>query len=326
MALAFPLRSQNRMNGNSLFRTRFLPRPQRQSGMASSHPARARVTLFLLPSCLLLAAVMVFPLAYAFYISFFNYNVGSGIATFVGLGNYASLLLEARLWNSTIRTLLIAMASVGLETIVGLIIAFGLYRLRRGARLLLILMFLPNIITPVASALFLKWIFTPDWGLISAVLSDLHLPQPDWLGNPAWARVTIVLADAWQYTPFVILVLYAGMNNVDQSTIEAAEIDGAGAGRLLYSIILPAIRPLLAFVVIIRFMDAVRFFDQIFVLTAGGPGSATETLTMYTYSLAFRLLEVGKASALGMLTLLLLLFFTIFIRRALQSTRSGAAS
>ena len=113
-----------------------------------------------------------------------------------------------------------------------------------------------------------------------------------------------MLADSWQFTPFMILVLYAGLNTVDQSQIEAAQIDGAGIWTLLFRIMLPAIRPLIVFVLAIRLMDAFRFFDTIYVLTAGGPGTATETITLYTYALAFRLLQIGKASALGVLTLL----------------------
>jgi multiple sugar transport system permease protein len=117
----------------------------------------------------------------------------------------------------------------------------------------------------------------------------------------------VVLADAWQFTPFMILVLYAGLNTVDQSQIEAAQLDGANNRQILLRIMLPAIRPIVAFVLTMRMMDAFRYFDTIYVLTSGGPGSATQTLTMQTYALAFRLFQVGKASALGVLTLVIVL-------------------
>ena len=180
----------------------------------------------------------------------------------------------------------------------------GCITLTFGVRTLNLLMFLPNIVTPVVAALFLRWIFIGRWGLLSATLIGLGIFPPDFLGNPAWARVTVVLADSWQFTPFMILVLYAGLNTVDQSQIEAAQIDGAGIWMMLFRIMLPSIRPLIVFVLAIRLMDAFRFFDTIYVLTAGGPGTATETITLYTYALAFRLLQIGKASALGVLTLL----------------------
>ena len=143
------------------------------------------------------------------------------------------------------------------------------------------------------------------WGLLDGLLISLNVFPPDWLGSPGWARLTVVLADAWQFTPFMILVLYAGLNMVDQSQIESAQMDGAGNWKILTQVMLPALRPLIVFVLAIRTMDAFRFFDSIYVLTAGGPGTATETITLYTYALAFRLLEVGKASALGVLTLLI---------------------
>ena len=124
----------------------------------------------------------------------------------------------------------------------------------------------------MVAALFLRWIFIGRWGLLSATLIGLGIFPPDFLGNPAWARVTVVLADSWQFTPFMILVLYAGLNTVDQSQIEAAQIDGAGVWMLLFRIMLPSIRPLIVFVLAIRLMDAFRFFDTIYVLTSGGPG------------------------------------------------------
>ncbi len=242
------------------------------------------------------------PLGYAIYLSLFNYDLGAGIEQFIGLGNYNALLNDARFWDSLLRTVLIVAAAVALEFCLGLLIAYGLYRLTFAVRTLNLLMFMPSVITPVVAALFLRWIFIGRWGLLSGTLISFGIFPPDFLGDPGWARVTVVLADAWQFTPFMILVLFAGLNTVDQSQTEAAQIDGAGPFTLLFRIMVPAIQPLILFVLAIRLMDAFRFFDQIYVLTAGGPGTATETITMYTYALAFRLLQVGKASALGVLT------------------------
>jgi multiple sugar transport system permease protein len=261
--------------------------------------------MFLVPSAIVLLAVMVFPLGYAIYLSLFNYDIGAGIFEFVGLGNYAGLLAEQEFWDSLWRTVLIVVSAVALEFVTGLLVAYGLYRLTFGVKALNTLMFMPSIITPVVAALFLRWIFIGRWGLLSGLLISWGIFPPDFLGDPNWARVTVIVADAWQFTPFMILVLYAGLNTVDQSQIEAAQVDGAGPWMLLFRIMVPAIRPLILFVLAIRVMDAFRFFDQIYVLTAGGPGNATETVTIYTYQLAFRLLQIGKASALGVITLLI---------------------
>jgi multiple sugar transport system permease protein len=267
---------------------------------------------------------MLFPLGYAIWLSLLNYDLGSGSREFIGLGNYQELLIDARFWITLGRTIGIVVCAVGLEFCLGLLIAYGLYRLTFGVRVLNLLMFLPNIVTPVVAALFLRWIFIGRWGLISGLLIGWGIFPPDFLGDPSWARVTVVLADAWQFTPFMILVLYAGLNTVDPSQIEAAQIDGAGIWMLLFRIMLPSIRPLIVFVLAIRLMDAFRFFDTIYVLTGGGPGTATETITLYTYALAFRLLQVGKASALGVLTLLFVALLVATMIRVVYRREKGA--
>lgn len=259
----------------------------------------------------MLALVFFYPLFYAFYLSLYDYNFGSGVKQFIGLLNYATLLSEARFWESLLRTCLIVAAAVSLEFGVGLVTAYALYRLTRGARIFNVLLFLPLVVTPAVAALFLRWLLIGRFGLISAVLISLGIFPPDFLGSPGWARASVVFADFWQFTPFVIMVLYAGLNTVDQSQIEAAQIDGAGPWTVLRRVMIPSIRPLIIFVLAIRVMDAFRFFDTIYVLTSGGPGTATETITMYTYVLAFRLLDLGKASALGVLTMMFLLMLTI---------------
>ncbi len=280
--------------------------------------------LFLAPSGLVLTTIMLFPLGYAIWLSLFNYDLGSGAYDFIGLGNYFALLADERFWESLVRTVVIVLSAVGLEFCLGLLVAYGLYRLSFGVRTLNLLLFLPNIVTPVVAALFIRWIFVSRWGLLSGALISLGIFPPDFLGNPGWARATVVFADSWQFTPFMILVLYAGLNTVDQSQMEAAQIDGAGVWTLLFRIMVPAIRPLIVFVLAIRLMDAFRFFDTIYVLTSGGPGTATETITLYTYALAFRLLQLGKASALGVLTLVFVAGMVALMIRLVYRRERGA--
>lgn len=254
----------------------------------------------------MLALVLLYPLGYAIYLSFFDHYLGSqDPPAFIGLANYTALLQDGRFWGSLGNTALIVLSAVALEFVLGVGVAFALYRLTFGVRGFNVLLFLPHIVTPVVAALFLRWIFMSRWGLLDGLVISLNIFPPDWLGSPGWARVSAVVADAWQFTPFMILVLYAGLNTVDTAQIESAQMDGAGGWTVLTRIMLPSIRPLIVFVLAIRLMDALRFFDSIYVLTSGGPGTATETLTLYTYALAFRLLQVGKASALGVLTLLI---------------------
>jgi multiple sugar transport system permease protein len=278
---------------------------------------------FLAPSGVILACVMIGPLFFAFYLSFHHFFLGQQ-KTFAGFENYSRLLTEGRFWLSLARTTFIVIVSVTLEFCSGLLIAYGLYNLTRGAKVFNVLMMFPNIITPVVSGVFLRWVFVPDYGLIDVTLNTFGLHGPDFVGDAFWARITIILADMWQNTPFLILVLYAGLNTVDRSQIEAALIDGIGPWRMLTRIMVPNIRPVIVFVLAIRLMDSFRFFDQIFVLTGGGPGTATETLTMYTYSLGFRLLDVGTASALGVLTLVIEMVAVLLMIRVVYRKEKGA--
>ena len=184
--------------------------------------AQRGLWLFLVPSAVVLALVLFYPLAYAVYLSFFNYYLGSKETSFIGLGNYSSLLMDERFWSSLGRTVFIVGSAVTIEFVLGLAIAFGLYRLTFGVRGLNLLLFLPHIVTPVVAALFLRWIFMGRWGLLDGIFIALNLYPPDWLGSPGWARFVVIMGDAWQFTPFMILVLYAGLNTVDQSQIESA--------------------------------------------------------------------------------------------------------
>jgi multiple sugar transport system permease protein len=263
--------------------------------------------LFLLPSALVVCAVLLFPLGYAFYLSFFRYFMGGDPAVFVGLANYVALMTDPRSLWALVHTLVIVVASVTLQFVLGFAVAWGLFRLTRGGGIAATLNFIPHIVTPVVGALFMKWMFAGRWGLIDGLLVSAGITPPNWLGDPAWATFTVILADTWRFAPFMMLVLYAGLQAMDQSLLEAAAVDGAGGWALVRRVILPALKPIILFVLAIRTMDAVRYFDIIYVLTGGGPGTATETLTTYTYVLGFRALEIGKASALGVLTLMLIL-------------------
>jgi multiple sugar transport system permease protein len=262
--------------------------------------------LFTIPSLVVLTAVLFFPLGYSLYLSFFDYYLPTPTHHFVGIKQYVSLLSDARLWQSLKTTFQIVIFAVVLQFLIGLLLAFGLYKLTAGAKAFTVLLFLPHILTPVIIGLLLRWMFMNRWGLIDIVLSGLGIPSPDWFGHPIWAKVSIILADSWQYTPFITLVLYAGLQSLPQEPVEAALIDGTSGWQLLWHILLPGLKPLIVFVLAIRTMDAFRIFDSIYVLTGGGPGTATETVSIYTYTLAFRLLQIGKASALGVITLVLL--------------------
>jgi multiple sugar transport system permease protein len=260
---------------------------------------------FMVPSLVVMTVVLLYPLGSAIYFSFLRFFLDGGATRFIGLGNYQALLSDERFWGDLATTFLIVGFSVAAQFVIGMALALGLYALTRGAKLISLLNFLPNVVTPVVGAIFLKWLFIGRFGLIDSTLLSFDLYPPDWLGDPLWAKVTLIIADTWKFMPFLMLVLYAGLQAFDTQLLEAAEIDGANAWQRLRYVILPMMKPLILFVVSIRAMDAFRFFDLVYVLTSGGPGTATETVTLYTYQLGFRMLDVGKASALGVITLVI---------------------
>lgn len=260
---------------------------------------------FLIPSLAVMSVVLLYPLGSAVYFSFLRYYLGGGATEFIGLANYAELLADARFWSDLLNTVIIVGCSVALQLLVGLALALALYGLTRGVRLISLLNFLPNVVTPVVGAIFLKWLFIGRFGLLDSTMISLDIFPPDWLGDPFWAKFTLIMADTWKFMPFLMLVLYAGLQSFDTQLLEAAQIDGANGWQRLRYVILPMMKPLILFVVAIRAMDAFRFFDLVYVLTNGGPGTATETITLYTYQLGFHQLEVGKASALGVITLMI---------------------
>jgi ABC-type sugar transport system permease subunit len=261
--------------------------------------------LFMLPSLAVMTVVLVYPLASAIYYSFLRYYLGGGTPQFIGVANYVELLGDERFWGDLLNTVIIVGASVALQLVMGMALALALYAATRGVRLISLLNFLPNVVTPVVGAIFLKWLFIGRFGLLDSTLIAFDIYPPNWLGDPVWAKITLILADTWKFMPFLMLVLYAGLQAFDTQLLEAAQIDGANGWQRLRYVILPMMKPLILFVVAIRAMDAFRFFDLVYVLTNGGPGTATETVTLYTYQIGFRMLEVGKASALGVITLVI---------------------
>jgi multiple sugar transport system permease protein len=259
---------------------------------------------FVLPSLLVSGLLLGIPVLFVIWLSLTDAALRGAPAHFVGLRNYFALSHDARLAGAVANTLLIALAGAVVQTGLGLALALALDALRRGAQALLALAMLPNIITPVAGALFLRWIFLARWGLADAILIPLGITPPDWLGDPLWARALVVAGDTWRAMPFAALVLYAALQMLDRGLVDAARVDGASRLQVLRHVTLPALRPVLLVVFGLRLMDGVRLFDLVYLLTDGGPGSATETLSLYAYTLAMRRLEIGQAAAVSVLAAL----------------------
>jgi multiple sugar transport system permease protein len=273
--------------------------------VASPQQRRDRL-IFLVPSMTVLAVILFYPLAYSLGLSFYNYYLPVPRTTFVGLDNFRFILGDDAFWEALGVTARFTGAAVAIEVVLGVAVALLLDSRIPCRRFVNTVVLLPMAITPAVAGLLMRWMFESNWGLVNYFLGLVGVRGPGWTGDPVWALWSIVLADIWQNTPFVILVVYAGLQSVPVEPLEAATVDGASSAQTLAHVVFPFLRPLILFVLIIRSMDAFRIFDQVFVMTGGGPGTTTQTITFYNYVMAFRQLRMGRASALGVITLLLL--------------------
>ena len=273
--------------------------------MASRQQRRDRL-IFLVPSMTVLAVILFYPLAYSLGLSFYNYYLPVPRTTFIGLDNFRFILGDDAFWDALGVTARFTGAAVAIEVVLGIAVALLLDSHIPCRRFVTTVVLLPMAITPAVAGLLMRWMFESNWGLVNYFLGLVGVRGPGWTGDPLWALWSIVLADAWQNTPFVILVVYAGLQSIPVEPLEAAMVDGASRAQTLAHVVFPFLRPLILFVLIIRSMDAFRIFDQVFVMTGGGPGTTTQTITFYNYVMAFRQLRMGRASALGVITLLIL--------------------
>ncbi len=218
---------------------------------------------------------------------------------FVGLANYREVLSSARFWSAMAHTALFAACAVTLELAGGLVVALMLDRVSRGCGLVRTAVLLPWAMPTVVVALVWRFMFESPAGIVNGVLRRLGATPPTWFADATAAWLPLILADAWKMTPFVAILLLAGLQNIDRSLYDAARIDGAGWRRQLTDITLPLLKPALLVAFIFRALDAFRVFDLIYVMTGGGPGTATEPIALYTFTRLFQTLRFGYGSALS---------------------------
>jgi len=241
---------------------------------------------------------------------------------FVGLANYVEVLSAPRFWRTLGRTSIFVAITVALELAAGLLLAIVLDRVTRGRGLVRTAVLLPWAIPTVVVALVWRFMFESPGGLVVALFADAGGQAPNWLADPILAWVPVILADVWKTTPFVAILVLAGLQSIDRSLYEAAAVDGASARQQFTGITLPLLAPALLVATLFRALDAFRVFDLVYVLTGGGPGTATEPLALYTFATLLQNLRFGLGAALSMLVFALafvvaLLFVRIVGARAL---------
>jgi len=220
-----------------------------------------------------------------------------GAAGFIGLDNFVAMFQEPRFYNALLQTFYFTTLAVGMEVVLGVMIAMVLNREFRGKNLAKLVLLLPMVATPVAVGLAWILFYEPTIGLANYWLKLLGLPVSKWLASNITVIPSLALVDIWEWTPMVTLIVMAGLAGLSPEPFEAARVDGATPAQLFYHVTLPLLRPTILIALVLRSIDALKTFDIIYVMTAGGPGFASETLNIYSYSLGFGYFRFGAASS-----------------------------
>ena len=281
---------------------------------------------FASPALFLIALVIVFPLAYAFYLSFQNFDLSVGSDyEFVGMKNYTEALFrDQRFLGSVFNTAAIIAPSLALELLLGLGLALLLGRVIRGRPVITAFLAIPAMVSPVMGAMAWRMMYGVKYGAINNLGRQLGLLDVyfDWFASPFISVIAVVLVEIWLNTPFMMLVLLAGLQSIPQEIYDSAKVDGASAWQTFWSVTLPLLKFTMAVGVMIRLIDLTKLFGLIFLLTFGGPGGATETVAFNTYLVGFKDFRMSYASALsylivgGVLVLTLVFLWIQRIREA----------
>jgi multiple sugar transport system permease protein len=265
---------------------------------------------FLAPSAIPLVLFTLLPMVSSIQISLESWNLISA-PKFVGLANYAKLLASPTTGEVLWHTLTYVLGYLPLVFVGGLVLALALNARIPAQSFFRATYFLPVITSWVVVALVWKWLLSPADGLVNTVLGTLGLPQPGWWTDPNWAMASVVLASAWKDLGFVMVILLAGLQAIPSDLYEAARIDGASAFRLFRHITLPLLTPSTFFVVVISLINGFQVFDQVYVMTRGGPQGASQVVVGQIYDLTFRYGRAGEAAALSWLLFAVILFMTV---------------
>jgi multiple sugar transport system permease protein len=291
------------------------------------HRRRRRLEPYYLvaPAVIVTVSVLFFPLAYSLYVSFIRYNLSKPTDTgFVGLQNYIDNVTQPELPTALLNTFIFTVVGVSLQFLLGLGFALLLQKEFRGQGVVRTCFMLPAFLTPSIVGLNWSFMFNPRVGVVPWLASLVGAPEQfPFLATPWTAMGAIILVDLWRATPFMFLVLLAGLQALPQEAMEAAAIDGANAWQTLRHVKLPLLAPLILIALSIRGMDAFREFDLVFVLTGGGPGRATEVIGMLAYRTGFNYYDMGRASAMAYIILALVLLFSAYFVKRLREAQTA---
>jgi len=285
--------------------------------------------ILLLPALLLLLFVFAYPIARAFWLSLFTQNLGTKLQpVFSGLDNYVRMAGDGRFWQSFWTTTVFTTASVLLELLLGMGIALVLNQRFLGRSLVRTSAIIPWALPTALIGLAWAWIFNDQFGVVNDLLLRLGLIKNgiNWLGEPTLAMIAVIFADVWKTTPFISILLLAGLQSISPDLYEAHAIDGATPWQSFRQITLPLLLPQILIALLFRFAQAFGIFDLIAVMTGGGPGGATEVVSLYIYATVMRYLDFGYGAALVVVTFLLLVAAVAIASFFLNKSRAKAGT
>ncbi len=279
--------------------------------------------LMVAPAVCVILLIGLFPIVYTLIISFQNLTMMEEDTSFHGLRHYEFLIGDTRFWESLLHTFVILIIALPIELLLGLALAYLFLSRMPGRQIFVALLVLPVMISPIVAGAMWRLLFENRFGPINQIIGWFtEEPQAIlWTVDPNFVYPAILMAEVWQWTPFMFLLLYAALSNVDQSQLEAAEIDGAGFFRKFWRVVLPAIWPVMAIAVLIRALDLFRIFDVIWALTRGGPGTATETFSIYAYVVGFQQFETSYAAAMAFVVIVILSIVILTVLRRMEIDR-----
>lgn len=276
--------------------------------------------LLITPALAVVVFLVIFPLLWALGLSFYRYNVlRGGEPLFIGLGNYARLLSSPFIWERFVTTAEFVVAAVLLEFILGFGLALLFHQEFKGRRIAITLTTMPLLVAPIAAGIFFRYIYDATFGIFTYLVYLLTGAQVNMTKD--YAMLAVVLLDAWQWTPFMMLFILAGLEAVPKHLLESAEVDRLSWLDRFRVVIWPTIRPLVMLALLFRTMDAFRTFDTVFALTEGGPGTQTELISITIYRIGFKYFRTGEACALAFIVLIIVILLTnLYLRMAKKVT------
>jgi len=302
-----------------------MTRPRAPVGRSRTAPKWLTGYTLAAPAILLMLVIFLYPLGHSFVMSFFRWDLNSTESPFLGLDNYTDLFTGTSFGQTLRNQVVFTVASLVIEVVGGMAIAVLLSSKLRGLRPARTLLLIPPMVAPAVVGLNFRWLFNEQYGLIDAVLVRLGLPAIPWLSDPAWALVSVIIASAWQNTPLLVLLFLAGLQSIPREPLEAAAVDGASAWRTFWAIVLPLMRPVVVIAMMIRIIDLFRTFDVVWLMTQGGPGNASNLLTVEAYKLAFQSVDFGHAAAVSYVALVLSLLVLALLYGIPRLTGRGSA-